>query len=291
MLRLLFPLVAVAAFAPPRRAPPALLRRGSAAIDTDVDALLKSLDADGVTRADAVRALGRLRDRGAARLFNSTELQPNYRVTKEQLKTVTRAPGDLADVIGVYGSAQADKIAAVTMGVIFGAMASATVAQAWCPGPDIVRFSVVWALASVPYGFLTLGIQLPGLVQTLITRSYVVLFPSYRMRLLRHEAGHMLVGHLLGLPCAAVAANSAAAAVQVRARERSFPPFFSSDGFSPTPALPLTFTTAPPRNSSTTRPTTWPCASRSACPRAPRGARGGARRASSTRSRSSRSRA
>ena len=239
MLRLLFPLVAVAAFAPPRRSPPALLRRASAAIDpdaagaADVDALLASLDADGVTRAEAVRALGRLRDRGAARLFNSTELQPNYRVSKEQLKTVTRAPGDVADVIGVYGSAQADKIAAVTMGVIFGAMASATVAQAWCPGPDIVRFSVVWALASVPYAFLTLGIQLPGLVQTLITRSYVVLFPSYRMRLLRHEAGHMLVGHLLGLPCAAVAANSAAAAVQVRARERSFLPLSSSDGFSP----------------------------------------------------------
>ena len=123
----------------------------------------------------------------------------------------------------MYGSAQADKIAAVTMGVIFGAMASATVAQAWCPGPDIVRFSVVWALASVPYAFLTLGIQLPGLVQTLIRAATYVLFPSYRMRLLRHEAGHMLVGHLLGLPCAAVAANSAAAAVQVRAaRDRFF---------------------------------------------------------------------
>ena len=137
--------------------------------------------------------------------------------------TIAIPPLSVHHVIGVYGSAQADKIAAVTMGVIFGAMASATVAQAWCPGPDIVRFSVVWALASVPYAFLTLGIQLPGLVQTLITRSYVVLFPSYRMRLLRHEAGHMLVGHLLGLPCAAVAANSAAAAVQVRAaRDRFF---------------------------------------------------------------------
>ena len=35
MLRLLFPLVAVAAFAPPRRSSPALLRRASAAIDPD----------------------------------------------------------------------------------------------------------------------------------------------------------------------------------------------------------------------------------------------------------------
>ena len=115
----------------------------------------------------------------------------------------------------MYGGQQVEKIAAVFCGVLASCALSALVAQVALVGivPEIWRFVVVQLLCFAPYGALAFGIALPEEVQRLLTRAYAALFPAYRARLVRHEAGHLLLGHLLGLPVKEVATNAAAAAV------------------------------------------------------------------------------
>jgi hypothetical protein len=77
--------------------------------------------------------------------------------------------------------------------------------------PEIVRFVVVWVLSFAPLGFVGAGIATPDLVQqALITiQSYVL--PSYKKRMIQHEAGHFLLAHLLGNPIQSYRANDSSA--------------------------------------------------------------------------------
>ena len=49
---------------------------------------------------------------------------------------------------------------------------------------------------------LAIGSTSPGLLQAFID-FFSQVFPDYRERVVRHEAGHFLVGYLLGVPVAA----------------------------------------------------------------------------------------
>ena len=48
---------------------------------------------------------------------------------------------------------------------------------------------------------LAIGSTAPGLLQVVIDKFSVV-YPDFRERALRHEAGHFLIAYLLGVPIA-----------------------------------------------------------------------------------------
>jgi hypothetical protein len=79
------------------------------------------------------------------------------------------------------------------------------------PGiPEILRFLMVWILSFAPLGFVGAGIVLPqDLIQGPILSLQRTLFPSFRRRMVQHEAGHFLVAYLLGKPIKAYRATNA----------------------------------------------------------------------------------
>mmetsp|Transcript_9183 Transcript_9183/g.16532 ORF Transcript_9183/g.16532 Transcript_9183/m.16532 type:complete len:367 (-) Transcript_9183:211-1311(-) len=87
-------------------------------------------------------------------------------------------------------------------------------AQEYLPGPDYFRYTVVFLIASAPFGFLIAGLSLPQLLQYLLIYVQRLVSIDFRERLARHEAGHMLVGYLLGLPLKEYRADSVTNAVQ-----------------------------------------------------------------------------
>ena len=172
------------------------------------------LDAADASRSTADAALESLKARGAAPRFRSAELQPAYAVSLAQLRTTTRCDGELADAVGALGGQSVEKLAVLFAGVFLSSILSAVASMQFLTFlPEILRFTVVQLFCFAPYGYLTLGLTLPEELQRFATRLYVSLFPAYRARLIRHEAGHLVVGHALGLPVKKVEANAAAAAV------------------------------------------------------------------------------
>jgi len=75
--------------------------------------------------------------------------------------------------------------------------------------PEIIRFLVVWALCFSPLVLVGYGLALPSELSETLVSIQRRFFPSYRKRMIQHEAGHFLVGHLLGWPVKAYQANNA----------------------------------------------------------------------------------
>jgi hypothetical protein len=138
-------------------------------------------------------------------------------VSRTQLETTTRCRGDIADAVGVFGGQSVEKLAVLFAGVMLSAMlSSVTAMQSLTFLPEIWRFVVVQLLCFAPYGYLSFGLVFPEDLQRYVVKLYTFLFPAYRARLRRHEAGHLVAGHTLGLPVAGISANAAYAAVEFR---------------------------------------------------------------------------
>lgn len=132
--------------------PAVMARRAMCHFSTQLDEVdgLWSLLEQAECRTDADIALGKLRKAGLVRYWNSAEIQPQYSVSIEQLKTTTRA-ADIADAFGVKGSQQVEKIAALLACVVLSASLSAVGAQQSLTFlPDIWRFVVTQALCFAP---------------------------------------------------------------------------------------------------------------------------------------------
>ena len=84
-------------------------------------------------------------------------------------------------------------------------------------GPDIVRFILVWMFVFAPLGLIGYGIRDAEALQIILMTIQQQVDPAYRQRMIQHEAGHFLMGHLLGWPIEAYSlrtTNMASAAVQ-----------------------------------------------------------------------------
>lgn len=203
-------LVATTAWVIHQHTRPPLVRCRAAPIEQDP--LWSALE-NSSSRTEAEVALSNLEEAGLVKGWNSAKLQPRYGVSIEQLKTTTRT-NDIADAFGINGGQQVEKIAAFMVGVVATAALSGVYAQQNLTFlPDIWRFVVTLALCFAPYGAIALGIAQPEAFQRFLTVLYARYLPAYRARLARHEAGHVLVGYLLGLPLAKISVNPAAAAV------------------------------------------------------------------------------
>lgn len=120
----------------------------------------------------------------------------------------------IMELIELNGDKDADRASLAVLSIFIASTASALVANQNMPGPEILRFVVVWAFSFAPLAFVGYGIATPEKLQTLLVAIQRNVFPRYRKRMLQHEAAHLLMGHLLGLPVKGYATNAVKSAVE-----------------------------------------------------------------------------
>jgi hypothetical protein len=118
------------------------------------------------------------------------------------------------DLIETNGDRDADRASLGLLSVMVGSTLTALTAQQNLPGPDIIRFLVVLIFTFAPLAFVGYGIATPDKLQTALVVVQREFFPAYRTRMIHHEAGHFLIGHLLGLPVAGYTTNAVKNAVE-----------------------------------------------------------------------------
>ncbi|KAL3942584.1 MAG: hypothetical protein SGBAC_003254 [Bacillariaceae sp.] len=118
------------------------------------------------------------------------------------------------DLIDLNGNRDADRASAGVLGVFLASSLSAIAANQNLPGPEIFRFVVVWVLSFAPLALVGYGIATPDNLQALLVSIQRELFPTYRKRMIQHEAGHFLMSHLLGFPIKSYSANAVKNAVE-----------------------------------------------------------------------------
>jgi hypothetical protein len=95
------------------------------------------------------------------------------------------------DLIDLNGDRDADRASAGVLGVFVASSLSAIVANEKLPGPEIIRFLVVWIFSFAPLALVGYGIATPDNLQTLLVSLQRNIFPSYRKRMIQHEAGEI----------------------------------------------------------------------------------------------------
>lgn len=118
------------------------------------------------------------------------------------------------DLIDLNGDRDADRASAGVLGVFLASSFSAIAANENLPGPEILRFTVVWLLSFTPFALVGYGIATPEKLQALLVSIQRELFPTYRKRMIQHEAGHFLLAHLLGYPIQGYSTNAVKNAVE-----------------------------------------------------------------------------
>jgi hypothetical protein len=118
------------------------------------------------------------------------------------------------DLICTNGDKDADRAAAAVFTVFLASSLSAIAANENLPGPEIVRFAVVWVLSFAPLALVGFGIGSTERLQALLVSVQRQIFPVYRQRMVQHEAGHFLLAYLLGIPIAGYSTNAVKNSVQ-----------------------------------------------------------------------------
>ena len=120
----------------------------------------------------------------------------------------------VTELIELNGDADADRASLALLCLTVASSLSAVAASNSLPGPEILRFVVVWFLSFAPLAFVGAGLAAPDGLQSALVAVQRSVFPSYRKRMVQHEAGHFLLGHLLGMPIRGYRANAVKNAVE-----------------------------------------------------------------------------
>ena len=136
-------------------------------------------------------------------------------VAQWELKLFFKAEEDMQGQLGLRGQKdQDDTFGLIASIAIAGVVASTFVEASTLPPVAKVPLGAVCSLA--PFIALAAGVAVPRSMEAMTT-SLRRLSPAYRRRQTYHEAGHFLVGHLLGLEVErynAASANGAGAQVE-----------------------------------------------------------------------------
>jgi hypothetical protein len=115
----------------------------------------------------------------------------------------TQSRYGILDLIDVSGNREADRFS-IGIGLTFVFSSALAIAINQSPlflsGPDIVRFLLVWGFVFLPLGLIGYGMRDASALQSLLVRGQERIDPQLRRRRIQHEAGHFLMGHLLGWP-------------------------------------------------------------------------------------------
>ncbi|GKY91923.1 hypothetical protein MPSEU_000163900 [Mayamaea pseudoterrestris] len=121
---------------------------------------------------------------------------------------------DIMDLIELSGDRDADRTSLALLCLTVASSLSAIAANQNLPGPEIIRFIVVWLFSFAPLAFVGYGIANVSELQALLVLMQRNIFPAYRSRMIQHEAGHFLMGHLLGYPVKGYSVNAVKNAVE-----------------------------------------------------------------------------
>ncbi|KAL7536144.1 hypothetical protein ACHAWF_005378 [Thalassiosira exigua] len=150
------------------------------------------------------------------RLFDSVKIPKNAStrpVSDAELSLQTRTINSkykITELIEQNGDRDIDRASLAVLCVFLFGSSSAILAQQATAGlPDIVRWLIVFALCFSPLVLVGYGLALPAELSAALVAIQRRIFPSYRTRMIQHEAGHFLIGYLLGWPVKTYQAGNA----------------------------------------------------------------------------------
>ena len=187
---------------------------------TSFETLRKELEAYGalppserdlaLATGDILEAMRSLRDDGKLALWNAAGTTSRRRnVFPGEL---SRGPNKLACEPSAIATPSVRNDAAFLFTVVITTSVLATVAGVVLPG-DWGFFSS-YLIGGINLVVLAIGSTAPGLL-TVLTDKFSLVFPDYRERTLRHEAGHFLLAYLHGAPIASYSLELRGARVQL----------------------------------------------------------------------------
>ena len=159
-----------------------------------------------------------------SRLYGSVKIPRNLSsrpISDAELSVQTRTINSkykIYDLIEQNGDRDIDRASLAVFCVFVAGASSAMVAQQTTQVavlgteifiPEIIRFLVVWTLCFSPLALVGYGLALPTELSATLVAIQRQFFPSYRKRMIQHEAGHFLIGHLLGWPVKTYQTNNA----------------------------------------------------------------------------------
>ena len=176
-----------------------------ATLVASVQGLAPLVWSESATPSAAQLAAGRAA--GEVTLWGS--VRPRARpVALWELKLFFKAEDDMQQQMGLRGQKDQDDTFGLIAGIaVAGVVASSFVEASTLPPLAKVPLGVVCSLA--PFLTLAAGVAVPEGLQGLVTAFRRRVDPAYRRRQAFHEAGHLLVGHLIGLEVACYNAASA----------------------------------------------------------------------------------
>lgn len=150
------------------------------------------------------------------RLYDSVKVPQNVStrsISDAELSLQTRTINSkykIFDLLEQNGDRDIDRASLAVFCVFMFGSTSAILAQQTTQGlPDIVRWLIVFALCFSPLVLVGYGLAVPEQLSAILVSIQRTIFPSYRKRMIQHEAGHFLLGYLLGWPVKTYRANNA----------------------------------------------------------------------------------
>ena len=125
-----------------------------------------------------------------------------------------RDDGDMQTQMGLRTQADQDRTLKAVAAISIGGVASASLLEGATALPPTLRYGLSAAAMLAPFAVLAAGVALPDELRRLLVALWR-LDPRYRKRQIYHEAGHFLVGLLVGLQMDGYNIHGDGAAVQV----------------------------------------------------------------------------
>jgi len=155
-------------------------------------------------------------DQEGNRLFDSVKIPKDLStrpISDAELSLQTRTINSkykITDLIEQNGDRDIDRASLAVLCVfIFGSSSAILAQQTMEFLPDILRWLIVFALCFSPLILVGYGLAVPEELSASLVAIQRQIFPSYRKRMIQHEAGHFLVGYLLGWPVKTYQASNA----------------------------------------------------------------------------------
>lgn len=164
------------------------------------------------TRTGASKVLSRAlchaqKSEGERILYNSVTIPKGLStrtISDAELSVQTRTINSkykIMELIKQNGDRDIDRASLAVLCVfVFGSSSAIFAQQTTQCLPDIVRWLFVFALCFSPLILVGYGLAVPEQLSTTLVAIQREVFPLYRKRMVQHEAGHLLLGYLLGWP-------------------------------------------------------------------------------------------